>query len=291
MAHNIISRTWTARESLVLSIYPIVAHLFLYGIHVSLFGVAIGITLARKRQSSRRVHLIALTFLFTVCTASAVARLVFVGLNTSGTEYSNVIPVSVIIGLHCLANVIADALLIHRCYHIWAPTRSVLYPPIFGLVANFGVGIAALIDWNIYWVFMFITLIENMYLTAMTAGRIWYINRESKTMLGSKVHSRYQVIVASILESGLLYPLVLIVTATSLAMPRVSFSQILMFNVMLNIQIQIVGIAQSLIIVRVGLGLDISNTIEGSIAELSDLEGAVPESNIPDRTSLHVTAV
>ncbi|KAJ3983179.1 hypothetical protein F5890DRAFT_1566719 [Lentinula detonsa] len=275
MAPNVISGSWTTRESDALSLYPTVAHLFLYGLHTSLFGVAIGIIFARKRRLyDKTIHLLVLTLLFIICTASAIARLVFVGLDTSGIKYSNTTPVYIIIGLHCFANLIADALLIYRCYHIWTPYKFILYPPMLGLLANFGIGIAALIDWNFYWLFMFITLVENLYLTAVTAGRIWYINRESKIMLGSKVHSRYQVIMASILESGSLYCLVLIVTALTLALPRHAFSQVLMFNVMLNIQIQIVGIAQSLLIVRVGLGVDICSMVEGSIAELSNLEAA-----------------
>ncbi|KAJ3735606.1 hypothetical protein DFJ43DRAFT_817155 [Lentinula guzmanii] len=275
MAPNVISGSWTTRESNALNLYPTVAHLFLYGLHTSLFGVAIGIIFARKRRLyDKTIHLLVLTLLFIICTASAIARLVFVGLDTSGIKYSNTTPVYIIIGLHCFANLIADALLIYRCYHIWTPYKSILYPPMLGLLANFGIGIAALVDWNFYWLFMFITLVENLYLTTVTAGRIWYISRESKIMLGSKVHSRYQVIMASILESGLLYPLVLIVTASTLALPSHAFSQVLMFNVMLNIQIQIVGIAQSLLIVRVGLGVDICSMVEGSIAELSNLEAA-----------------
>ncbi|KAJ3784071.1 hypothetical protein GGU10DRAFT_435514 [Lentinula aff. detonsa] len=282
MAPNVISGSWTTRESDALSLYPTVAHLFLYGLHTSLFGVAIGIIFARKRRLyDKTIHLLVLTLLFIICTASAIARLVFVGLDTSGIKYSNTTPIYIIIGLHCFANLIADALLIYRCYHIWTPYKFILYPPMLGLLANFGIGIAALIDWNFYWLFMFITLVENLYLTAVTAGRIWYINRESKIMLGSKVHSRYQVIMASIgtnawysLESGSLYCLVLIVTALTLALPSHAFSQLLMFNVMLNIQIQIVGIAQSLLIVRVGLGVDICTMVEGSIAELSNLEAA-----------------
>ncbi|KAJ3995207.1 hypothetical protein F5050DRAFT_1713086 [Lentinula boryana] len=184
MAPNVISRTWTTRESDALTFYPAIAHLFLYG------------------------------------------------LDTSGIKYSNITPVYIIIGLHCFANIpalpslIADALLIYRCYHIWTPRKSILYPPILGLLANFGIGIAALIDWNFYLLFMLITLVENLYLTTVTGP---------------------------------------------FAVPSDNGQHI-----------QIVGIAQSLLIVRVGLGVDIGSIVEGSIAELSNLEGAAHILDVQD---------
>ncbi|KAE9404298.1 hypothetical protein BT96DRAFT_434929 [Gymnopus androsaceus JB14] len=257
-----------AREEFDIAVYPTVAQLFLYGIYVSLFGVAISITLARKRRFYK-LHIFASTLLFMICTASAIARLILVGLASSEISMSAHLQTSLIIGIHCLANIIADALLIHRCYHIWIPNRYVLYFPILGFFVNIGLGIATLVIPGLYWIFMLVTLVENLYLTAVTAGRIWYINHGSRAILGSKVNTRYNVIAASILESGLLYPLVLIVTSICLALPRLSFHQTLMFNVMLGIQIPIVGIAQSLIIVRIGLGVDDSNTVFNS-KELPD---------------------
>ncbi|KAJ3756397.1 hypothetical protein EV360DRAFT_84982 [Lentinula raphanica] len=293
MASNVASSEWNARQRLALSMFPTVAQLFLYGVHLSLFILSIFIILARKRRLySKRTHLLASILLFVACTVSAVARLVFmmVDAGETGVDYSDgVSPAHVIIGLHCFANLVADALLIHRCYHIWTPRKSVLYPPIVGLLANLGIGIAALVNWDLYWLFMLVTLVENLYLTLITAGRIWYINRQSKSMLGSKVYSRYQVIVNGILESGLLYPVVLIITALSLIPPKADYSRVLMFNVMLNIQIQAVGLAQSLIIVRVGFGVDMLSGVGGeSLVEISDLEAASPsKSDVQNRRLDH----
>ncbi|KAJ8087396.1 hypothetical protein PM082_006226 [Marasmius tenuissimus] len=53
----------------------------------------------------------------------------------------------------------------------------------------------------------------NTILTLMTASRIWWITRRARAMMGGEVDQRYRTIVAIILESGWIYPLVLIVNA------------------------------------------------------------------------------
>ncbi|KAJ8075276.1 hypothetical protein PM082_019612 [Marasmius tenuissimus] len=75
--------------------------------------------------------------------------------------------------------------------------------------------------------------------------------RETESLLGTRVHNRYISIVVIIVESGFIYP---IATILSLVIPgskadAVSFSMH-----------HIVGIAPSLMIVRVGIGSSLQET-------------------------------
>ncbi|KAK1236207.1 hypothetical protein PQX77_000548, partial [Marasmius sp. AFHP31] len=91
----------------------------------------------------------------------------------------------------------------------------------------------------------------NFVFTSMIAWKIFSVMRETESLLGSRVHNRYTSVVVIIVESGIMYPIAIII---SLAIPgskgdAVSFS--------LH---HIVGIAPSLIIVRVGIGNSLQDT-------------------------------
>ncbi|KAJ8077834.1 hypothetical protein PM082_002274 [Marasmius tenuissimus] len=120
-------------------------------------------------------------------------------------------------------NVVADIMLIHRCYVLWGSKKIFLYGlALVAFVIN-GIGLAICImvpvglgvpskrdiflvantiggGWSIA------SAVFNGLLSLLTAGRIWWVSREARQQMGAQVNARYKAIVAAILESGILYP-------------------------------------------------------------------------------------
>ncbi|KAJ8087388.1 hypothetical protein PM082_006218 [Marasmius tenuissimus] len=131
-----------------------------------------------------------------------------------------------------LTNVIADIMLIHRCHVIWSSRKRIGYPLfVISVLLNI-IALASIIIYEIgarhidtqlklvntggmmNSIFFVCIAVFNTILTLMTASRIWWITRRARAMMGGEVDQRYKTIVAIILESGWIYPLVLIVNAT-----------------------------------------------------------------------------
>ncbi|KAJ7656219.1 hypothetical protein B0H17DRAFT_867608, partial [Mycena rosella] len=77
-------------------------------------------------------------------------------------------------------------------------------------------------------------------------GRIWWISRRIARLLGGNARKKYLDVSAILLESGLIYPAVLIICIGVFLSPMTSTTSVL---------ICIAAIAPTLIIVRVGLGV------------------------------------
>ncbi|KAG7100281.1 hypothetical protein E1B28_002054 [Marasmius oreades] len=120
-------------------------------------------------------------------------------------------------------NCVADIMLIHRCYVLWGSNRIFLYVLAFIAFVLNGLGIAVSImvviglgepskrdifivantiggGWSIT------SAVFNGLLSLLTAGRIWWVSREARQLMGTRVNARYKTIFAAILESGILYP-------------------------------------------------------------------------------------
>ncbi|KAK7455791.1 hypothetical protein VKT23_010822 [Stygiomarasmius scandens] len=135
---------------------------------------------------------------------------------------------------------------------------------------------------DMMFVFLTMNVINNVLLTTLIAGKIWWIVRQiDKVCLSTEAwkvpRKRYESSVALIVESGLLYPVAtLIFEVLPQTMP--------VFPNLYAIMTQMAGIAPTLIIVRVQLGVSIdsvdesigmhSNTasLRGSCFEIVDTE-------------------
>ncbi|ESK84951.1 hypothetical protein Moror_9233 [Moniliophthora roreri MCA 2997] len=165
------------------------------------------------------------------------------------------------------ANLVADLMLIHRCYIVWNSRKEVALPLLFlsfgtnvvGLAgsileslglqdstndANFALyerGAEVLAGYSIT-----ATVISSL-LTLLTAGRIWYITHEARSMMGGQVRKRYNTLIAVMLESGIIYPTLMIIhlVLSNTTMDINGYGSVVLYPV---------GIAPTLIIVRVGLG-------------------------------------
>ncbi|KAF9065389.1 hypothetical protein BDP27DRAFT_1331984 [Rhodocollybia butyracea] len=186
---------------------------------------------------------------------------------------------SAVMTIYMIANSIADSILLCRCYHLWASRKSVIAPPIILCTLNlalffFGVinerkkdrnfdppflltsaqepifGIATILGLA----FCVVTLVTNLLLTALIAGRIFWLMKTTNKYLDGKSQvncQRIKRIVIIIVESGCLYPLTVLVAACLV---------VLISPVKLvPIAAQTMGIAPTLIMVRVDLGLSIEH--------------------------------
>lgn len=190
-----------------------------------------------------------------------------------------------------LANILADCVLIRRCYVVWNSAWKVVAVPIFLSFVNNAVGFSAvvmLIDLfvgplssnpdsphaasvldaanKMLRVYFIQNVIINVILTGLIAGKIWWIMRALQKMSADisavngpvmRVRDRYRSTIAIIVESGLLYPISVLVFEIILETVPLSPS-------LYPLMTTLAGMAPTLIIVRVQLGVSI-NTLNESV--------------------------
>ncbi|KAJ7202859.1 hypothetical protein GGX14DRAFT_399228 [Mycena pura] len=155
-----------------------------------------------------------------------------------------------------LANTIADGILIYRCYVIWGfDWRPILFP-VLSYTSTVAGGVIELLPLSGsskraalivgYGGVFFTNVLASSLAVFATAGRIWWISRRIAALLDRSPRQSYHNLTAIILESGMVYPALLIIT-------------ILMFLIPSTPTTAVLGIAPTLIIVRVGLGVSTDN--------------------------------
>ncbi|THU81698.1 hypothetical protein K435DRAFT_469393 [Dendrothele bispora CBS 962.96] len=164
-----------------------------------------------------------------------------------------------------LANFIGDGILIYRVYHIWNRSQKVAYVPIFISVVNNIIALVSVgrgdpsadggvnnpLAFSLYELFLALNIVFNLLLTALIAGRVWYIRRQAELILGDPIKQKYNTAIVVCIESGILYPICLVLfLSLQLNISSVDFFPIL---------VQVVGIAPTLITVRSSLGVSIDN--------------------------------
>ncbi|KAF7293164.1 Ras-GEF domain-containing protein [Mycena chlorophos] len=95
--------------------------------------------------------------------------------------------------------------------------------------------------------------LTNVLSSALTAGRIWFMSRSFTKLVGIKRRKRYTELMVIILESGLIYPALLLITIVVFVAPPTPTVAVLSC---IAVVYHIVGIAPTLIIVRVSLGVN-----------------------------------
>uniref|UniRef100_A0A0W0FWN9 Uncharacterized protein n=1 Tax=Moniliophthora roreri TaxID=221103 RepID=A0A0W0FWN9_MONRR len=211
--------------------------------------------------------------------------------------------------LLCLVTM-ADLMLLHRCYIIWGSSKWIAFPFIFimlslaisEIVASAFIVIGASDTTNLAKVQLYLQgntidtafwLAEmgvNIILTLLTAGRIWWISQEARKHMGPAIKTKYNTIIAIILESGILYPIFLTTTAiyTLLIDPDAQNSS--PFSLFI-VTYQVAGIAPTLIIIRAARGKTVEHTsMNQIISSLHFASGAVSGSGNPDSRS-HIKTI
>jgi len=149
------------------------------------------------------------------------------------------------------SNIIADSLVIYRCHVVWNNSKRVIAIPCFLLVGGSACGYAYIAVSNegyrfrqLLITFLFTTVGLNLLVTILMAGRIWWIARKARSILGPRLSSKYNTMIAIIVESGVIYSIYVVL-------------DVVFTNLILQAGLaQVVGIVPTLIIVQIGLGRD-----------------------------------
>ncbi|KAJ7463308.1 hypothetical protein FB451DRAFT_464592 [Mycena latifolia] len=154
---------------------------------------------------------------------------------------------------------------VYRCFMVWGRNFRVVIVPIFMVVATTVLGyLCAYSDDDLnanecidYRAVFLLSIVTNFVLMALTAGRIWWIRRDACVLLESASVRRYNTVIAMILESGAIYCVTAIIYVISVSLwgPYATSS-----NIIRGALPQIMNIAPTLIIVRVGLGHSVEDT-------------------------------
>ncbi|KAJ8073050.1 hypothetical protein PM082_019918 [Marasmius tenuissimus] len=193
-------------------------------------------------------------------------------------------------------NAIADWMLIHRCYIVWNMNKFVLYPlALIAIVLNglmlaanlvvvaayhlpqvsehtvdtvSAIGSDAVIAVAVFQVLLaFMTglnissasrLSENNTTPIPTyvGGRIWWISREARKVMGRHIKAKYRSIVSVIVESGLLYASTLTIGTVLIYTDKFKFRSSIDFSI---ISALMSGLAPTLIIARVAQSKSVDN--------------------------------
>ncbi|KAJ7671203.1 hypothetical protein B0H17DRAFT_195558 [Mycena rosella] len=228
-----------------------------------LFCICVYILLHRPRNLGNTVFLITAITLFTLSTIQAVINLVLGASDIDGIDipYDRLVNANTMI--YVVNNVVADGLVIYRCYSIWNRNIYVVILPIILLITS------SILGWDIllpFDPFFAMSLATNVLVTALTAGRIWWICRKARSYLKTDVQKRAVASISILVESGVIYSASVLAYLILGAIPSASIVQEPIFE-MLG---QIVGIVPTLIIVRVGMGVSVQSvesTVEAASAD------------------------
>ncbi|KAJ6616631.1 hypothetical protein B0H10DRAFT_1378588 [Mycena sp. CBHHK59/15] len=240
---------------------------FFYGIYLVLFCICIYILWNRRNRAGNTVLLVTAISLFVLCTAQSIINLVLgaADIDNINIPYDHLVLANTLI--YVTNNVIADALVIYRCYSIWNRNKYVVILPIILLI------VTSVYAWDIRLPlspFFALSLATNVLVTSLSAGRIWWISRRSRAYLNTEVRKRYITSISVLVESGMIYPLSVLAYLILGAIPDASIVQEPLFQMIA----QIVGIVPTLIIVRVALGLSIQDGDATASAEEAKLSGS-----------------
>ncbi|ESK86785.1 hypothetical protein Moror_15147 [Moniliophthora roreri MCA 2997] len=299
--------------------------LYVYGIYTVLFIISLRILICQKDRQNRVLYMFFTIVLFTLTSAyiivvtftyahQAILEFTF----TKNQDWASFRAYlhhdnakTIAVGLEmvlplCLVTM-ADLILLHRCYVIWGSSKWIVFPFIFmvfllaisEIVATvfmvigasnskdsaklqlFGQG--STID-TAFWL---ADMGVNIILTLLTAGRIWWLSQEPRKHLGPAIKTKYKTIIVIILESGFLYPILLIAAIIIQELVGSDTEGLVPFSLWI-VTYQVAGIAPTLIIIRAAGGKTVEHTsMNQTVSILHFANGGGPESENSD-IRLHV---
>ncbi|TFK58136.1 hypothetical protein BDN72DRAFT_966411 [Pluteus cervinus] len=252
MTVNVADIDWN--QTFVPLLAAALAEVLFYGVYVVLFSICTYILLKSPCRENWP-FLIPATVMFALSTVDIAFTFRLVLAKTALMFDISAMPFSVAILpkflIFAVNNFIADLILIHRCYIIWGRNRYVAMCGgvlvVAGLVAGF---ISELtVDPNIRKytpIYVGDVVLTNVSMTLMTAGRIWWVARRSRVLVNNEQLGRYRLIVAIIIESGVIYSGCVLL---ALAIPQDRYVVVIKC-----IYSRVVCIMPTLIVVQIGLG-------------------------------------
>ncbi|KAJ7582193.1 hypothetical protein C8J56DRAFT_1056339 [Mycena floridula] len=280
----------------------------IYGVYSVLFFLCIYIIWNKPRLQKRRMHLISMIALYVLATVHMVlmCTLAFkldnvgvgygilwapIGARSSMSGLKRQIFITLKV-LFFISNLLADSILIYRCYLIWGMNVRVIIFPVVAYICTIAsfpcqfsrslrLAEAALIT------FLSATFVTNVVTVLLTGGRIWWITRKARKLLDKTIQKRYNTATAVILESGILYPGVSILAVITAIFSSILGGYTVTFT-LIGIIYHVVGIAPTLIIVLVGLGVthdDIKSSVGSFHAAGNAYHSHGPNPPVWNRTS------
>ncbi|KAJ7508806.1 hypothetical protein B0H11DRAFT_1962676 [Mycena galericulata] len=237
----------------------------LYGVFVVLFLIAMHL-LHRRRTAPGRRPLVILTVAMALLATTQFSLHVVSASPPSQTE--NLYWVLVLTQDIVLVTntVLTDGLFMDRCYLVWGRPRKIfLVLPILVMLATLATGYVTSYDedyingpYNGPYHFdprivFTLNLFTNFTLMSLTAGRIWWATRAQRAVLGRGFTPMYHAAIAIILESGAIYCCGVIFQVIGLTLQD-SYSISTPVYLSHGTIGQLVNIAPTLIVVRVGMG-------------------------------------
>lgn len=223
---------------------------FFYGLYTVLFSICAYVLLRRRRK----IHWILPFFavaMYSLATADMAytlwllfGKLLNLDLSYQALRWK--------FWLYVTNNVLADSLLLYRCYVVWDYDKRVVVGPALLLIAATVCGylFEGSLSTTLFtdsWVYPLTTLVLNVSLTTLTASRIWFLSRKAKRLLESSLLQRYSVTLSMLIESGFIYSLYMVLD--------LAFHKDPSGSVVLDASlIQVVGIMPTLIIAQIGVG-------------------------------------
>ncbi|ESK93816.1 hypothetical protein Moror_13066 [Moniliophthora roreri MCA 2997] len=309
------SRAWDTTSEIIFPLTTLSTMYLVYGVYASLFGACVCLLRRRDERQSRQLYFFWIVLLFLLSTIFVVTQTVVSVLDTvvyftaiktrdysparkhfSNTGIAAVRSITYLTPI--LLNLVAETMLIHRCYLIWGSRKWVACPLIMasaitnviGIIGTvfFTIGVDSLLtqrnqDFFIVgarlqfpqWV---MSAALNLLITLLTAGRIWWIHCKVRSLgTASSDGNVIQSIPRIILESGLLYP-----TTTIIGL--------IIFNTVPPVELSInpspivalsAGIAPTLIIVRARLGMTVES-LQDRVSEIHFASRPVQRGTVTD---------
>ncbi|KAJ7058727.1 hypothetical protein C8F01DRAFT_1370928 [Mycena amicta] len=268
--------------------------LFLYGIYLVLFILAI-LSLTRRSTPGGRRFMLGSTLatfplattqaVLGVCSAAAVLRLVqdsqpVVLVDKTTSNFSMLSTAHQVV--LAVNNLLTDIIFLHRCLKVWGSRHLILILPILLMVSTIVIGISLSItgldssNAELEAVPFILGLLTTLTLSLLTGGKIWWMRREITSSLSlslntkhqnPEIHSRYNLAFHILIESGAIYTICALAMVISILLPsgRSSPGYGEGHLVIVGIVHQAVNIVPIFIAVRAGLGsLSNSNTNNSS---------------------------
>jgi len=240
---------------------------FLYGIYATLFVICIRILLRNKR-ATQKVLLACAIMMFTLATVDVILELCFLFWFVVKQDTISQRDLHFKYLIYITSNIIADGLVIYRCHAAWNNSKRVILIPCFLLFGGSACGYAYVglskqgyRFRDILVAFLFTTVALNLMVTMLMAGRIWWIARKARSILGPRLSSKYNTMIAIIVESGIIYSIYVVL-------------DVVYPDLVLDAGLaQIVGIVPTLIIVQIGLGRDAHDVDTTASMVRSDARG------------------
>ncbi|KAJ7441595.1 hypothetical protein B0H11DRAFT_2204682 [Mycena galericulata] len=272
-------------------LWYLISHMWIgtlfYGIYLVLFCICIYILLHRPRDTGNTVLLVTAIALFTLSTIQTIFNIILGAADVDDIDipYNQILLADSMI--YVANNIIADGLVIWRCYIIWNRNIYIVALPIILLV------VTSIFGWDILLPlppFFELSLATNVLVTSLTGalsshpeyvvqaalnellrqpgefgGSVARHAPTSRQTPRSEVWLAYRsfnlLLMQCRIESGVIYSASVLVYLILGVIP----SALVMQDPIVEMLAQVVGIVPTLIIVRVSLGMSVKS-IEGTVA-------------------------